>query len=834
MRFLSSRTLAASLTVALGMAQFPLSAFAFSDVGTSTSYEKAIKAMEEEGVIEGYSDGTFKPTAHVNRAEFLKIILEARGDVSFSGSNCFPDVDDDWYAKYVCTAQDEGIIQGYPDGTFRPEQPINFVEASKILALAYKQDVSMYSPDWYEPYARALESSKAIPLSIAGLDKLVTRGEMVEMMWRLSESITDQPAKGYVNVKYPEVAINTASDAVQVAKTCADLSAFSAEAARSGGTGFDDAVFLQEGVTRGVPTAPASNKNTTAADAPETGGGGDYSQTNVQVEGVDEADIVKADGNYLYIVSGQKVRIVRVNPANTLTLASVIDLEEVSFTPSDLYILGDRLVITGHRWVNYDQPHIMEKRIGLTIWPGPWYNSQKAEVRIYDISDRTKPELERKVAFDGNAVTTRRIEDKLYLVVNQQVPYWGRPIPLIEATEDDVLPRFEDSKNGEEDEPVTRCDGVSVIPHVPSPQYLTVGVIDLDSPNAEVEREVVLGSAENVYSSLDNLYIATTEHRYYWDPVAEKGPTEKTNLYRFAFEDDGVSMEAQGTVPGRILNQFSMDEHENTFRIATTTGYSWDAERPSTNNLYVLNMALDETGKIEEIAPGEQIYSVRFLGDRTYMVTFRNIDPLFVIDTSDPRNPKILGKLKIPGYSNYLHPYDENHILGFGKDAVIAKDPNFAWYQGMKMALFDVSDVENPKELHAVTIGDRGTDSPLLWNHKALLFEKDRDLLAFPITVAEIPASQKTGNDGSAYGSPVFQGAYVYELTLKDGFQKKGEITHYDEENNLKSGDVSLGYGRDIERIVRVGDSLLTISQGAVASHSEETVTEQDTLNFND
>ena len=174
-----------------------------------------------------------------------------------------------------------------------------------------------------------------------------------------------------------------------------------------------------------------------------------------------------------------------------------------------------------------------------------------------------------------------------------------------------------------------------------------------------------------------------------------------------------------------------MDEYEQHFRIATTTRQVWDSDKMSSNNVYILDDELDVVGELEDLAPGEKIYSVRFMGKKGYIVTFKKIDPLFVIDLSDHSNPLVLGKLKIPGYSDYLHPYDENHLIGIGKDTVEAADEltesrglDFGWYQGVKMAIFDVTDVENPIELHKVVIGDRGTDSPVLYDHKAFLFDR--------------------------------------------------------------------------------------------------------------
>ena len=804
-----------------------LSARGFSDVTSSTPYREAVESLQERGVVEGYSDGTFQAGNTINRAEFLKIILEGREeDFAFTGSDCFPDVDaSDWFAQYVCKAKAEGIVSGYPDGFFRPERTINFVEAGKILALGFGQTIEQTSPDWYEPYARALESSKAIPPSINALDEFITRGEMAEMIWRLTENITSEPTKGYLNVKYPEVAINLAVDTPQTASSCADLRAFTEEALRTGG----GMMPMMRGMAESSPAPMAAE-----SDAGGAGGTKSYSETNVQVEGVDEADIVKTDGTYLYIVQGQSVRIVQAHPAADMKIMSTVDFTEEFFTPQDLYIDGDRLIVIGNRF-SYGGPVIMEERMmAPSIWPGPYpYTPPKAEVRIFDVSNRASPTLERKVALEGSMVSTRKIEDKLYLVVNQ--PYrWDVPVPLKGATEENILPQFEDSEVGKDMMPVTRCDDVIILPHIPSPQYLTVAVLETDNPDAEVKREVVLGSAENVFASVENLYIASTEWIYHWEKVGQESE-EKTNLYRFALSDDGIDLQAQGSVPGHILNQFSMDEFGTNFRIATTQGQGWDATmNPLRNNLFVLDRDLKEMGSMRDIAPGEQIYSVRFIGDRAYMVTFRTIDPLFVIDTSDPRNPKILGKLKIPGYSDYLHPYDENHILGFGKEATESKDGNFAWYQGMKIALFDVSDVENPVELHKTVIGDRGTDSPLLHNHKALLFEKERNLLSFPVSVYAITEEQKLGEPESAWGSPVFQGAYVYDLTLANGFDLRGQITHYDPDTFQKAGDAWYGYGKDIERVVRIEDSLLAVSPAAITSSDLESLTLEKRLDLQD
>jgi len=834
-----TKSLAGAAVTGLFLQLLPVlsAAATFTDVPTSHVNSDAITGLQEKGVVEGYENGTFKPESSINRAEFLKIVLQSRGGYDPSiATNCFSDVHDEWFAVHICSAKKEGIISGYPDGTYKPEQPVSFVEAGKILTLAFDQQTQGGS-EWYEPYARALEASKAIPLSINDLDEKLTRGEMAEMMWRLKEGITTQPSKGYLNVKYPEMNVNTSSDDVQTAISCEDLRAFTEEAQKTGTTDY----YFRDGMKTAVPSAaPMEESLSSGADA-------DHSTTNVQVAGVDEGDIVKTDGTYIYTVANGTVRIVKAVPATTLDETAVIDFADESFRATDLYIDSDRLIVIGTVWKNNGGGYypLMEQGEEISvdkmmIWPGPM-GMNETQVRIYNVSNKSNPTLERKVTFDGSVTSSRRIEGKLYLVLNQSPMYWGGPVPLTKsATAKDLLPSYSDSAKSVVDQPVTDCAKVSILPHVPSPQYLMVGVIPVRDTQTKVVTEVILGSAENIYASLNNLFVTTTQWNYNWGNRDAEN-IQNTSIYRFAYTADGVDMQAEGTVRGRILNQFSMDEHENNFRIATTIDQVWMPEgstKKSSNNLYVLNMNLDQVGEIEGIAPGESIYSARFMGDRAYMVTFKQVDPLFVLDTSDPRNPKILGKLKIPGYSDYLHPYDETHLIGFGKevdetiDADKVHDDDSVYYTailGMKVALFDVTDVSKPQEMYKVVIGDRGTESPLLYDHRALLFEKDRNLLSFPVNVMELPEGAKP-TDTDVYPTQSFQGAYVYTLTLKDGFKQQGRITQYSADDVLKAGGSM--YGQDIERVLRIGETLYSVSQSGVQSNKLDGLAEQDSMTY--
>jgi uncharacterized secreted protein with C-terminal beta-propeller domain len=299
---------------------------------------------------------------------------------------------------------------------------------------------------------------------------------------------------------------------------------------------------------------------------------------------------------------------------------------------------------------------------------------------------------------------------------------------------------------------------------------------------------------------------------------------EHTTIYKFRLVGTSVMFTASADVPGTVLNQFSMDESKGYFRIATTIGHVTREGSGSTNNVYILDAALNITGRLEGLAEGETIYSARFVGDRAYLVTFKKVDPFFVLDLSNPSHPEVLGALKIPGYSDYLHPYDENHVIGVGKNTVEA-DPaegDFAWYQGIKIALFDVSNVADPKEMYKIEIGDRGTDSYALRDHKAFLFDRDKDLLVLPILLAELTPEQKESGStrGPYQGQITYQGAYVYDISLRGGFRLGGRITHADSSQDLTDSDYYYGSDSFVERSLYIENTLYTISQAKVKANS--------------
>lgn len=613
-----------------------------------------------------------------------------------------------------------------------------------------------------------------------------------------------------------------------------------------------------ESMNAGMETAPApqGEGSDTSADS--------HSETNLQVSGVDEGDIIKTDGTHLYQVNRMRVFLIRAVPADQMKLVSTIQLGSENITPQEIYVDNGRLVIIGSAVVSTpaypvrvqpagDSPTFVPSAktdemnpsvstepanllvstessiLPVPIPPKP-YNPpvQSTRVLTYDVSNPSNPVRLGSYEIEGSLLSSRRIDNQLYLVTNKQfygwydVPDVGTPVYRYGVGPADG--------SWKRVEPTT----VSWCPDFTQANYLVVSGIQLDKPSRAPSLYTLLGAGQTVYATADSLFVAVQQSKpgdvmLPESMLSRKLPAyrESTDIYRFTLEAGAATLVSRGTVPGRLLNQFSMDWHEAHLRVATTLGWASQTGEPtSTNQLYTLDAMMNLTGAILDIAPGEQIYSTRFMGDRGYMVTYRNVDPLYVLDLEDPTKPAILGELKIPGYSNYLHPYQEGYLIGFGKDSVELQnqwDPTTSWayYQGLKVALFDVRDVKNPKLLHETHIGDRGTDSELLRNHRALLFSPTRNLMAFPVNLYEVggstPADGQVKPDASIeYGTFTWQGLMAYRLTLQNGFEKLADISH------LEPGDL-WNQERHVSRGAYIGNILYSLSNREVRATSMET-----------
>lgn len=555
----------------------------------------------------------------------------------------------------------------------------------------------------------------------------------------------------------------------------------------------------------------------------------DYSTTNIQVQGVDEADTVKTDGKYIYQVTNEQILVIDAVPSNKMKVIKQLSFDTEQFSPQEMFVDEKYLVVIGSSYENIFLDHLSSLSKDIKIYP-PSRVHRTVKAIIFDVSNKNDIKQMREVELDGNYISSRKIGSNLYLVANQRIEYYH----IMEQDEFPNLPFYRDSAA---DKGVQLVDFSKIyyFPEYIVPSYLTLAGLNLEKPNEPMHVFTYLGSGEDIYATEKNLYVAvTTTQLVQPKPFKEETADSilpvplqlETTIYRFALEQGKTKLAARGTVPGTILNQFSMDEHKSFLRLATTSGEIWrNDEFTSKNNIYILNEDLITVGKVEDIAPGERIYSTRFMGDRAYMVTFKTVDPLFVIDLKNPEEPKILGALKIPGYSDYLHPYDENHIIGFGKDTVEISQSwsgtkqTMAFYQGIKIAIFDVTDVEHPVQMYQEIIGDRGTDSQLLRNHKALLFSREKNLLAFPVTVMEINKNSISYHGIPPYGEFAFQGAYVYQVDLANGFKLRGKITHLDGEEMLKSGSGWYQNTKNIERVLYIDDTLYTISPGMIQAH---------------
>jgi uncharacterized secreted protein with C-terminal beta-propeller domain len=565
-----------------------------------------------------------------------------------------------------------------------------------------------------------------------------------------------------------------------------------------------------------APEAAASNEAKSTS----------YSDTNIQVAGVDEADIIKTDGKYIYVMANNSLYLAEAYPAESARILAHVAIP--GFNPQELYIGEDRLMVFGTTYYSFDEPNKTgEPGFPVTIEPDiekseimPYpIQANLVSIKLFDIKDRSEPKLLKTVDIEGSYLTSRKIGSDVYFVINSY-PNFVSPEPMAI----DIIPMYQETIGDTEPsrnlEPIAKYDEIGYIPPQQASNFITVASLSISDPDREMGKTVIAGSGENVFASLGNLYIAQTSWPMFdniGEPIGDNVQT--TVITKFSLSGGEVNYVATGEVKGHILNQFAMDEYDGHFRIATTISGYVDNRDTSTNNIYVLDDVLKATGALEDVAPGESIYAVRFMGKRAYMVTFLHVDPLFVIDLSQPEDPKILGKLKIPGYSDYLHPYDETHLIGIGKevdpsiDADLVHTENAIYYtaiQGVKLALFDVSDVANPIEVYKEVIGDRGTESLASHNHKAFLFDKEKELLVIPITLAELKPDQPKNMQGEY----VFQGAYVYNLTLENGFNLNGRVTHYDtNEPFQKSGEYFYGGQSNITRSIYIENVLYTLSQ---------------------
>lgn len=525
-----------------------------------------------------------------------------------------------------------------------------------------------------------------------------------------------------------------------------------------------------------------------------SGGAAGYSTTNVQVEGVDEPDYVKTDGTYIYTITESEVVIVRAYKPED---AGVIRRFQPVGEPITLFL--------------YDSSHLVVISSIISDDSG-WSRPSDVAVEVFEVTEPSAPELRQMVMIEGEYVGARLIENHLYLLTSSGA---------IDNNGTVVLPSFE--FGGEQRIIPANTIYYDAGTYDNSFRYTLALGLDIVDPEAVPTIETFLGgnSSSVIYTSLTNLYIACNRYQTFsWN-----WRESNTVIHRFQIAEGKAIYKASGQVPGYLINQFSLDEFRGHLRVATTSWTPSTSENdPSSqiwtqaSNVYVLSLHLDIQGRLEGLAPGEQIYSTRFMGETGYLVTFYMTDPLFVVDLKNPTQPQLLGELEVTGYSDYLHPLDDQHLLGIGKDVAVSEADDLWWYQGVKLSIFDVTDRCNPLESLRLVLGVRGTESELLHDHKAILIDTARNLLVIPLLLAEHPENT-TSPPPYEHGEYVWQGAIIFSLNhTTDTLNLRGQITHITNTTALQE-DYWSCRPYFVNRMIYIGDILYTLSEYKLSLH---------------
>lgn len=583
-------------------------------------------------------------------------------------------------------------------------------------------------------------------------------------------------------------------------------------------------------------------------DTGSSGGDGGVSATNVQEQGVDEPDLVKTDGELMALVTGQQLRLLDVSDPRQPVLRSTTPLAGWN---AELLLDGDRLLVLQHvePWAEPLATNVLGAPAPTTaagdeapgagrIAPG-WSGPARTTITLVDVGDPAAPRVQRTWTVDGSYLSARLVEGTARIVLRSDVasrlPFVYPSGPAAEeaaeranrevvaaSTLGDWVPTLtvtDASSSVIDESPVAPCDELYRPSRFAGFGMLSVLTAELDGGGIDPDDGVgVLSTGETVYASPTSLYVATTQ----WVPEdgatsqsdvdirpAPVEGTQRTDLHQFDTSGSGPARYlASGSVDGYLLNQFAMSEHGGHLRVAVTEG-QWSEQ--SASSVVVLSRRddrLTEVGRVGDLGRGERIYAVRFLGDTGYVVTFRQVDPLYVIDLSDPTAPRQLGELKIPGYSAYLHPVGEGLLLGVGQDAT---DEGRAL--GSQISLFDVSDPADPRRVATIQMGD-GTNSEVEYDHRAFLVWQGLAVVPY--------MSYRWDTDE---GESLWAGAIAVDLDAEaPGLTERGRITHTDQGD---AGQVSpqsarwwdVNYGSQIRRSIVIDDTLLTVSaRGLLAS----------------
>ncbi|MGD0319604.1 MAG: beta-propeller domain-containing protein [Nitrososphaerales archaeon] len=521
---------------------------------------------------------------------------------------------------------------------------------------------------------------------------------------------------------------------------------------------------------------------------------GSFTSTNVQVQGVDEPDTVKTDGTHLFVSTDDSVTIMNAYPPSSASILSTISFGKsgvigIEITPGRLAVIDQR-----------------------------YSNQSYVDILIYDISNPSSPTLMDNTSVAGTYVAARLAQGYVYAIIQQQ-SY-----------------QFVNGGNATAAMPEIFENGVRTTIQPTSVYYtsnnaqisLYTFILSISMSTGKQGTLCVLtGPSSTVYVSTSNIYVVYTNYAEYDDVDGIAGnvftggvissayvqQAENSTIFRASYSNGTVGVEAVGSVPGTVLNQFSLDEYEGYVRVATSRFAEIGGTSTRSDDVYVLSQNMSQVAALRNIAPGENLYAVRFVGDMGYVVTFEQVDPLFAISFVNMTNPVILSALKVTGYSDYLYPLPGGYLIGVGKDAVPSSTGDFAYYLGLKLSLFHVFDNGTSVQVSKSLIGDRGTDSPVLTDHLAFTFDSATNTMVIPVTLAQVSGNQTYDpNSPPPFGDTVWQGVYVFKVNAS-GFTLLGRVSQYPPGQNYgDSPDGSL----QIDRSVIIGNFLYTISQGEV------------------
>ncbi len=509
------------------------------------------------------------------------------------------------------------------------------------------------------------------------------------------------------------------------------------------------------------------------------------SGTNNQVVGVHEADIVKNDGRYVYVAMNGALRIVEAMHPRVLSIT------RLPGAVREMFVVGDRAVV----YVSRGQ-HAPRCTYGYDCqFAG---DGSSTQIVVLDVNDRSHPTVKRAIDLSGSLMAARRIGNTVHTVVadgDSRAPAyqtWPADLQMCGTLEKSVRAKFAKLKRdnakkiragmsfpsiAEKGTEKSLCDSLLRTKIADGTAFTTVVSFDLGDDATPAATATIQSRPGAIFAARDALYLSVVHQKQnvrrgwysFYSSIDEVSDVHK---FRVGERPSDTSYVGTGVVPGHVLNQFSMDEYYGYLRIATTSG-----RVPSPNVQSAVSILTEgpdgnlvRVGAVEKIAPGEDIRAVRFDSDRGYVVTFKKTDPLFVLDLYHPASPKILGELKIPGFSTYMHRIDPDHLLSIGFDA--DDHGSFAYFDGVILQLFDVSRPTEPKLIHKEKIGTRGSSSEAATNHLAFNYFGEKNLLAFPMTICE------GGGDGRQGTELTFSGLLVYDVSVQNGFKRLGGVDH--------------------------------------------------------